>query len=94
LHAGALIGRALEPNLARMQRSVGGRIARPEGPDKVSGRARYVADLHFDNAWYGGSVRSNVARGRLLGFDFAQISTSRSVASSDRATFPARTWSR
>ncbi len=53
-----------------MNRSVGGVLARPEGPAKVTGRALYVADLRVEGAWVAGTVRSNVARGRLLGFDF------------------------
>ena len=46
-----------------------GEVRRPEGPDKVSGRALYVADLRVAGAWVGGTVRSPVARGRLLGLD-------------------------
>jgi CO/xanthine dehydrogenase Mo-binding subunit len=53
-----------------MQRSVGGRLARPEGPAKVTGRAQYVADLREPAAWVGGVVRSSLARGVCLGFDF------------------------
>ena len=52
-----------------MSPSVGGRIARPDGPDKVAGRTRYVADLRVEGAWVGAAVRSNVARGRVLGLD-------------------------
>lgn len=52
-----------------MKRSVGGRIARPEGPDKVTGRTRYVADLHVDGAWVGAALRSDIARGVCFGFD-------------------------
>ena len=36
----------------------------------MTGRSRYVADLDVPGAWWGGTVRSPVARGRLLGFDF------------------------
>ncbi|MCZ6597619.1 MAG: xanthine dehydrogenase family protein molybdopterin-binding subunit [Planctomycetota bacterium] len=49
---------------------VGSRLRRPEGPDKVAGRALYTADLDVPGAWWGGTVRSDVPRGRLLGFDF------------------------
>lgn len=52
-----------------MTSSVGGRLARPEGPDKVAGSAMYVADLHEPAAWVGGVVRSPVARGVCSGFD-------------------------
>ena len=52
-----------------MERTVGTDIRRPEGPDKVSGRAVFVADLATPGAWFGGTVRSDVPRGELLGVD-------------------------
>jgi len=52
------------------RRFVGARLARPDGPAKVSGHARYVADVAVPGAWLGGTVRSPVARGTLEGFDF------------------------
>jgi len=58
---------------------VGADLARPEGRAKVSGVARYVADLAVPGAWVGGVVRSPVARGRLRGleldpsFDFGRV---------------------
>lgn len=51
-------------------RFVGARLARPDGPAKVTGVARYVADVPVAGAWLGGTVRSSVARGLLEGFDF------------------------
>ena len=51
-------------------RFVGARLARPDGPAKVTGRARYVADTPVAGAWLGGTVRSPLARGTLAGFDF------------------------
>lgn len=62
-----------------MARIVGTDVPRPEGPAKVAGTARYVADLDVPGAWVGGAVRADVARGRLLGFerdpgfDFARV---------------------
>jgi CO/xanthine dehydrogenase Mo-binding subunit len=62
-----------------MSRVVGSRLARPDGPGKVAGTTRYVADLRFAGEWVGGTVRSNVARGRLEaierdpGFDFGRV---------------------
>jgi CO/xanthine dehydrogenase Mo-binding subunit len=50
-------------------RVVGSDLRRPEGPDKVRGRAVYVADLAVPGAWVGGTVRSPVARGLLRGFE-------------------------
>ncbi len=52
-----------------MQNTIGRDVARPDGPAKVEGRAVYVADLRVPGAWFGGTVRSSVARGVLLGFD-------------------------
>ena len=43
---------------------IGSRVRRPEGDDKASGRALYVADLDVPDAWWGGAVRSGVPRGR------------------------------
>lgn len=44
---------------------VGRDLARPDGPAKVRGEAVYVADLRVPEAWIGGTVRSDVARGTL-----------------------------
>jgi len=38
---------------------------RREGPAKLTGEARYADDLVFPGAWYGATVRSNVAHGRF-----------------------------
>jgi CO/xanthine dehydrogenase Mo-binding subunit len=56
---------------APMQASVGGRLARPEGPAKVRGTAQYVADLRVTGAWVGGVVRTHLPRGLVRGFEFA-----------------------
>lgn len=52
-----------------MSRFIGRDIARPDGPAKVRGTAVYVADLVVPDAWVGGTVRSNVPRGELRGFE-------------------------
>ncbi|MCP3914093.1 MAG: xanthine dehydrogenase family protein [bacterium] len=62
-----------------MTRVVGTRLRRPEGPDKVTGRAMYVADDVPVGCWWGKAIRSPVAHGELLGFeldpafDFSQV---------------------
>lgn len=62
-----------------MSRVVGSRLARPDGPGKVAGTTRYVADLRFAGEWVGGTVRADVARGRLeaierdAAFDFTRV---------------------
>jgi CO/xanthine dehydrogenase Mo-binding subunit len=57
--------------------SVGRNVQRAEGVDKVTGRARYLDDLRFPGMLYGATVRSSIARGRILsverdpGFDWS-----------------------
>lgn len=52
---------------------------RVDGWEKVSGQARFIADLEFPGAWIGGTVRSPVPRGRLRGigrdpaFDWSRV---------------------
>jgi CO/xanthine dehydrogenase Mo-binding subunit len=48
---------------------VGKDVRRPDGPDKVRGRAQYIADIAVPGVWYGATLRSPVARGRLFGID-------------------------
>jgi CO/xanthine dehydrogenase Mo-binding subunit len=55
-----------------MARYVGANVERPEGRAKVTGKAMYVADLHVAGAWLGATVRADVPRGVLRGFDFAE----------------------
>ncbi len=45
---------------------VGKNVLRAEGEDKVTGRAKYIDDLSFPGMIYGHTVRSSVARGRIL----------------------------
>src|SRR5580693_3874019 len=45
-------------------------VPRKEGRAKVTGRARYVDDLDFPDMLHGVTVRSNIARGRILGIRF------------------------
>jgi len=47
--------------------SVGRRVARVDGWDKVTGAARYVDDLTIAGCWFGATVRSTVPHGRLRG---------------------------
>ena len=48
-----------------MSPHVGSDLRRPDGPDKVAGRAIYVADLAVPGAWVGGTLRSPVSHGLL-----------------------------
>ena len=62
----ALILRAHEiaPGRAR-----GAAPLRREGPQKLTGEAKYADDLVFPGAWYGATIRSTEAHARLLGID-------------------------
>ncbi|HVL53875.1 MAG TPA: xanthine dehydrogenase family protein molybdopterin-binding subunit [Vitreimonas sp.] len=42
---------------------------RREGPEKLTGEAKYADDLVFPGAWYGATVRSAAPHARLLGLD-------------------------
>jgi CO/xanthine dehydrogenase Mo-binding subunit len=67
--------------------AVGRPVPRREGADKVTGRARYTDDLVVDGAWYGKTIRSGVARGRIRSitydprFDWSKVTvvTSRDI---------------
>jgi CO/xanthine dehydrogenase Mo-binding subunit len=43
---------------------------RREGPEKLTGLARYADDLVFPGAWYGATIRSTDPHARLHGLDF------------------------
>ena len=51
-------------------RVIGKSVPRKEGREKVTGRARYVDDIRFPGMLHGATVRSTVARGRILGIHF------------------------
>ncbi len=52
---------------------------RREGPEKLTGEAKYADDLIFPGAWYGATIRSTEAHARLLaieraeGFDWSSV---------------------
>ncbi len=50
---------------------VGSSPQRKEGVPKVLGEARYVDDLDLPGMWHGATLRSAVARGRIIGITFA-----------------------
>ena len=51
-------------------RIVGTPVLRKEGVDKLLGRAVYVDDIEREGMWYGTTVRSNIARGRIKSIQF------------------------
>ena len=54
------------------EKFIGHSVIRKEGRDKVTGRAQYVDDLAFPEMLHGVTVRSNIARGRILGIRFGE----------------------
>jgi CO/xanthine dehydrogenase Mo-binding subunit len=52
------------------ERIVGKPAVRKEGVAKVCGRAQYIDDLTLPEMLYGATVRSGIARGRILGIEF------------------------
>src|SRR5271154_4642419 len=60
---------------------VGASVARKEGRDKVTGRARYVDDMTLPGMLFGATVRSSVARGKIKKISFgAEINWDEFVA--------------
>ncbi len=73
----APVGRAERPPVGGP--SIGANVPRKEGRGKVTGAARYVDDVVMDGMLYGATVRSPVARGRIVGvhydpaFDWSEV---------------------
>ena len=58
-------GQAPTPTLGRARPAP----LRREGPDKLTGAARYTDDIVVPGAWYGATIRSTEPHARLLGID-------------------------
>ncbi len=54
------------------ERIVGKPALRKEGMAKVCGRAQYIDDLTMPGMLHGATVRSSIARGRILGIEFGE----------------------
>jgi xanthine dehydrogenase molybdopterin-binding subunit B len=52
-------------------RARAGAPLRREGPDKLTGAAKYADDLVFPGAWIGATIRSTEAHASFVGFDLA-----------------------
>ncbi|HEX6836311.1 MAG TPA: xanthine dehydrogenase family protein molybdopterin-binding subunit [Polyangia bacterium] len=61
--------RAAKPRGGDGLRTVGHNVARAEGVEKVTGAARYIDDLRFDDMLYGTTIRSTIPAGRILSVD-------------------------
>ena len=57
--------------MARDLQVVGSSPHRKEGVAKVLGRARYVDDISLPGMWFGATVRSSIARGRIVKIEFS-----------------------
>src|SRR5260370_35842803 len=51
---------------------IGRPVPRKEAREKVTGQSRYVDDLRFPGMWFGVTVRSECARGRIRGVKFGE----------------------
>ena len=56
--------------MAETNNIIGSSVERKEGLAKVLGRALYVDDISLPGMWYGATVRSSIARGRILSIQF------------------------
>ena len=52
---------------------IGQPLTRPDGPAKVTGRARYAADLGARELLYAVFVTATVAAGRVISIDFPAV---------------------
>jgi len=59
----------IEPGTITPGRARGSAPLRREGPDKLTGAARYTDDLVFPGAWFGATIRSTDAHARFAGLD-------------------------
>ena len=53
-----------------IHRVIGTNVPRKEGPSKLLGQARYVDDISISGMLHGATVRSSIARGRILSITF------------------------
>ena len=63
------------PNLVLSNKEfnvVGTRPVRHDGPDKVTGRARYSADTYVPGMLYGKTLRSPHAHARIISIDASE----------------------
>jgi CO/xanthine dehydrogenase Mo-binding subunit len=56
--------------MANAPQIVGASPIRKEGVAKVRGEAQYVDDISLPDMWFGATVRSTVARGRIVSIEF------------------------
>jgi CO/xanthine dehydrogenase Mo-binding subunit len=59
----------IPPGTRQPGRARGGAPLRREGPEKLTGEAKYADDLVFPGAWYGATIRSTEPHARLLAIE-------------------------
>src|SRR5687767_13145109 len=59
----------VSPGTRQPGRSRAGAPLRREGPEKLTGEAKYADDMVFPGAWYGATIRSDEPRARLLAIE-------------------------
>ena len=69
---------------------VGKNSARAEGRDKVTGVAKYIDDYRYPDMWYGKTVRSSIAHGRITEIKFSQAFDWSQVVIADHRDIPRR----
>ena len=73
--------------------AVGKSIARKEGRDKVTGAAKYIDDYRYPDMWYGKTVRSTIAHGRIASINFSKSFDVKFVNKENQLEFPwATSW--
>lgn len=55
--------------MSRSASTIGQAVSRIDGPDKLTGRAQYAADVHPEGTTYAYGVYSTIAKGRIVSID-------------------------
>jgi CO/xanthine dehydrogenase Mo-binding subunit len=68
--------------------AVGQNVLRKEGYDKLIGAARYVDDLTIEGMWFGKTIRSTIARGRIKSIRFEPVYDWSKIVVADHRDIP------
>jgi xanthine dehydrogenase YagR molybdenum-binding subunit len=79
MQAIGLAPREAPDRLIGADRVIGKPVSRIDGPLKVTGRARFAAEVPYDDVAYASLVNSTIARGRILSIDTAAASAAPGV---------------
>lgn len=56
-----------------MAKKISDSINRVDGSDKISGKAKYISDIHFKDQYFARTLRSEIPKGRIKNIDFPEI---------------------